>query len=420
MSTGAAPGLHLDDRDPFGLVSPFIFSDPHPIYHFLRYAEPVHWSEVLNAWVLTSYEDVSAALKDRRLSNALRREAGTARLSPELRERMAPIDRYLSLWVLNLDDEEHQRLRLLLIRGFTPRALEAIRPRIAELAGELLDALPSGETVDFVERYARPLPVRVIAEMFGVPEEARPLLSEWSGHISRFFEYGPARVDVLDNMLGSVEAMTAYLRDVVEENRGNPRQNVLGYLVQAQESGERLSEEQLLATCLMLLFAGHDSTVNLIGSSMLSLLLHPDQLFRLRHEPTLMRNAVHEFLRFESPVMRHDRLARETFDLHGHTIRAGDRVVVVLGAANRDPAMFPDPDRVDVARPNAGKHLTFGAGPHSCLGGSLAVAQAQIALNLVLERFSELRLSREPFAWREHFNFRGLRTLPVELVPPDG
>jgi len=209
--------------------------------------------------------------------------------------------------------------------------------------------------------------------------------------------------------------MTEYLRAVVDDNRRNPRDNILGNLIRAQQDNEALSDDQLLSTCLMLLFAGHDSTVNLIGSGMLSLLLNRSQLARLKADPSLINGAVQEFLRYESPVMRHDRVAREDFSLHGHSIRRGERVILGLGAANRDPARFPNPDVLDISRPNAGKHTTFGGGPHACLGGALAVAQSGIAINFVLERFPDIRLGTEPFQWREHFNFRGLRTLPVQV-----
>lgn len=406
-------GLNLDDYDPYGLVSAQIFQDPHPIYHMLRYAEPVHWSSVLHAWVLTRYDDVVEGLRDPRLSNAMRREVGTAQLTPELRLAMAPIDHFLSLWVLNLDDPEHHRLRVLLSQGFTPRAMEKMRPRIHAIAQELLDRFPSEGTFDFVAEYARPLPVRVIAEMFGVPEEGRPLLSNWSYHISRFFELGPARVEVLDNMKKSVREMSEYLQVVVDDNRRNPRDNILGNLIRAQQNNETLNDEQLLSTCMMLLFAGHDSTVNLIGSGMLSLLLHRDQLTRLRAHPELIGTAVQEFLRYESPVMRHDRVAREDIELHGHQIRRGQRVILGLGAANRDPDKFPNPDQLDIGRANANKQTTFGGGPHACLGAALACTQTSAAISLALERFPSLHLTDQPFRWREHFNFRGLRTLPV-------
>lgn len=406
---------NIDARDPYGLVTAEIFTNPHSIYHMLRYAEPVHWSEVLNSWVITRHDDVVACLKDPRLSNAMRREIGTASLSPELKKKMAPIDRFLLLWVLNLDDPEHHKLRVLLSKGFTPRSIENMRERIVDIANELIDAaLPHGK-MDFVKDFAHPLPVRVIAELFGVPEEGRELLKGWSKHISAFFELGPARPEILDNMNRSVKEMTDYLRIVVNENRKKPKDNVLGLLIRAEENGVTLTEDQLLATCVMILFAGHDSTVNLLGSGMLMLLQHPDQLRLLKNNPSLVRNATEEFLRYESPVMRHDRVAREDFELRGQKIQARDRVKLILGAANRDPEVFSNPDRLDITRPNANRHTTFGHGAHGCLGGSLSGLQAEIAFNLLLERLPGISLGAEPYSWRTHFNFRGLQTLPVKF-----
>jgi pimeloyl-[acyl-carrier protein] synthase len=406
---------NIDSNDPYGLVTSEVFDNPHALYHMLRYSEPVHWSEILNAWVLTRYEDVMLALKDPRFSNAMRRAVGTARLSPELRAKMAPIDRFLLLWVLNLDDPEHHKLRVLLSKAFTPRAMDNMRPRIKQISDELIDAVINDGHMDFVKQFAYPLPCRVIAELFGMPEESYDALSSWSRTISTFFEVGPAKVSVLEDMVRTVEEMTQYLRAVVEENRAHPRDNILGALIRAEEAGSVLSEDQLLATGIMILFAGHDSTVNLIGSGMYSLLTHPDELALLKARPELIRGAVDEFLRFESPVMRHDRVLREDIELHGHILHKGQRVIVALGAANRDPAQFVNPDELSITRKNAGRHSTFGNGAHSCLGAALACTQAEIAINLVLDRLPAIHLTTERARWREHFNFRGLKTLPVEF-----
>jgi hypothetical protein len=405
-----------DGKDLYGLVSPEIFYNPHPLYHMLRYSEPVHFSPVLNAWVLTRYDDVIAAFKDPRLSNALRRAAGTAKLPPDLRKKMEPIDRFLLLWVLNLDDPEHHRLRVLLSKAFTPKVMSAMRPKIEQITNELIDNVRFDGKMEFVSQLAHPLPVRVIADLFGIPDDERDLLAGWSKHISTFFEVGPAKVEVLENMNRTVTEMTGYLRGVVDENRKNPRDNVLGLLIRAEEESHVLTEEQLLATCIMILFAGHDSTVNLIGSGMLSLLRHPDQLERLKHDPSLISSAVDEFLRFESPVMRHDRVAKEDFVLHGNEIKRGQRVVLGIGAANRDPARYPSPDVLDIGRKN-NRHMTFGYGAHACLGGALACTQAEVALLTAIRRLPNLRLSNPPPVWREHFNFRGLRSLHLVFDP---
>ncbi len=408
---------NISARDPYGLVTHEIFTNPHPLYHMLRYSEPVHWSDILNAWILTRYDDVIAAFKDPRLSNALRRGTGTAKLPEEMQKKMAPIDRVLLLWVLNMDDPEHHRLRVLLSKAFTPQAIDKMQGRIVAIADELLDAVLATGKMDFVMQYAYPLPVRVIADMFGVPEEEQYLLTGWSKHISTFFAVGPAKEEVLDNMNTAVREMTDYLRGVVNANRGNPQDNILGSLIRAEERGDVLSEDQLLATCLMILFAGHDSTVNLIGSGMFSLLRFPDQLARLKANPSLIHTAVDEFLRYESPVMRHDRVAREEFELHGKKIRAGQRVILGLGAANRDPTRFRNPDQLDIGRKDGNRHTTFGHGPHACLGAILACSQAEIAILRALERLPNLRLGAQPPKWREHFNFRGLSTLPLEFDP---
>jgi cytochrome P450 len=406
---------NIDAKDPYGLVTPEVFYNPHALYHMLRYSEPVHWSEILNAWVLSRYDDVMMALKDSRFSNAMRRAVGTARLSPELREKMAPIDRFLLLWVLNLDDPEHHKLRVLLSKAFTPRAMDNMRPRIVQIANDLLDAVQNDGHMDFVQQFAYPLPCRIIGELFGMPEESYPVLSAWSKHISTFFEVGPAKVEVLENMVRTVGEMTDYLRDVVADNRSHPRDNVLGALIRAEEQGKVLSEDQLLATGIMILFAGHDSTVNLIGSGMYSLLTNPGQMSLLKTHPEMIKGAVDEFLRYESPVMRHDRVLREDVELHGQLLKKGQRVIVALGAANRDPAQFVNPDVLDITRHNAGRHTTFGNGAHACLGAALACTQAEIAINLVLERLPGIRLAADRPRWREHFNFRGLRSLPVEF-----
>jgi cytochrome P450 len=414
MSKSNVKSFNVDERDPYGLVSREIFYNPHPVYHMLRYAEPVYWSELLNAWLLTRYEDVAAAFRDPRLSNQARRAVGASRMPEGMRRRMAPIDKHLALWVLNLDGAEHRRLRNLLNKAFTPATMERMRPHVHDITNELIDAVEGRGEMDFVSEFAYQLPVRVITDMYGVAAQDRPLMSGWSKHISAFFEYGPAKPDVVDNMVRSIGEMTGYLREVVAENRKSPRDNILGELIRAEEQGDVLTEEQLLATSLMILYAGHDSTVNLIGTGMLLLLTHPDQAARLKADPALVKTGVHEFLRYESPVMRHDRVATEDFELHGHQIRAGQRVVLVIGAANRDPARFDSPDRLDVGRADANKHLTFGYGPHWCLGGGLACMQAEIALMTVISRLPRISLAGAP-EWREHFNFRGLRTLPVRF-----
>jgi cytochrome P450 len=405
---------NIDQQDPYGLVTAEMFTNPHPLYHMLRYSEPVHWSAILNAWVVTRYDDVVAALKDRRFSNAARRAVGTAMMPPEIRAKMEPIDSFLKLWTLNLDDPEHHALRVLLSKAFTPRAMSAMRPRIEDTCDELLDTIASQHRADYVREVAHPLPVRMIGEIFGVPEEGRQRLAGWSAHISAFFEFGPGKPEILDNMVLAIRELTDYLRAVVAEHRRQPQDNILGALIRAEEEGRFLNEEQLLATCGMILFAGHDSTVNLLSNGMLLLLQHPEQLELLRRKPELVRTAVDEFLRYEPPVMRHDRALLEDVEIDGHTLKRGQRVILGIGAANRDPSRFPDPDRFDITRVNNNRHLTFGYGAHACLGAALSCAQAEILTLKMLYRFPNIQLASTPYIWRQHFNFRGLRRLVLE------
>lgn len=406
---------NIDERDPYGLITTEIFINPHPLYHMLRYNEPVHWSELLNAWILTRYDDVIGALKNPIFSNAARRAVGTAMMPREIREKMEPIDGFLRLWTLNLDDPEHHALRVLLSKAFTPRSMEAMKPRIEATVDELLDAVAPYHKTEFVSQVAHPLPVRMIGEIFGVPEDGRERLASWSKHISAFFELGPGRPEVLDQMILAVQELTDYLRSVVAEHRRTPQDNILGALIRAEEEGRFLSEDQLLATCGMILFAGHDSTVNLLSNGMLLLLQHPEQLELLRQKPELIRTAVDEFLRFEPPVMRHDRVLLEDVQIDDKTLRAQQRVILGIGAANRDPARFTNPDLFVISRQNNNRHLTFGYGAHACLGAALSCYQAEILTLKVLERFPDIRLASEPFIWRQHFNFRGLRKLPLEF-----
>lgn len=408
----AAAAPRTRPADPYGLASAEMLTDPHPLYHLLRYAEPVHWSEVLNAWVLTRYADVHAALRDPRLSSAMRRPVVTAQFPPGMRAGMAEVDRFLSRWVLNLDGEEHHRLRRILSRPFSARAIAEMRPRLDRLAAELLDEVePRGE-MDFLAEYARLLPVRATSEILGVPRDAEPLLEAWSHAIAVFFSRGPARPGVLDGMVRALAEMTEYLRGVVADLLRAGSDAMLAALARPEpEGGYGLAEDELVASGLVLLVAGH-STTSLMGNGMLLLFQHPGERARLRADPGLIVTAIDEFLRYESPMMRHDRVALEDLDLHGFPVRRWDRLVLVLGAANRDPERFPDPDRLDVGRADARQHTTFGGGPHACLGASLAVTQAQGAIAQALERFPRLRPAG-PHRWREHFNFRGLESLPV-------
>lgn len=398
--------------DVYGLLSPEIFFNPYGTYHLLRYEDPIHWSELLGCWVLTRYKDIHSILRDRRLSSARRRPAATATLPEPAREKMLPIDNFLSMWMLNTDPPEHTRLRALVNQHFTQREVAKLRPRIQSAVDELLDTVIETGSMDVVADFAYPLPITIITELLGVPARDRARLVSWFKSMAMYFQVGPARMEILDAMSRSISEVKEYLHHLADEARLHPRDDLLSKLV---ASGQ-LSPQQLLSMCVLLLFSGHESTAALIGTSILALLQHPDQLRLLISAPTLLPSAIEEFLRFDGPFIRQDRVVTADIELDGKLLKAGERVILVLGAANHDPAKFYAPDDLDIRRQD-NEHLAFGNGAHFCLGSQLARLEAQISIGTALRRLPGLRLQSDDIQWREHYNHRGLLTLPVAFNP---
>jgi cytochrome P450 len=400
------------DLDQIPLFSHDMAQDPYPIYHRLRAADPVHWSEKFNAWILTRYDDVAAGLNDLRLSSdrtaLLQEMAGSKELEPFFA--------FLSQRMIFADPPKHARLRGLVSKAFTPHAVEAMRPHIQQLVDGLLDAVQGRGHMDLIRDFAFPLPATVITELLGVPPEDREQLKTWSDDFVVFFSTHPANVtrEQYQKALQSMRAMTSYFRAAVAHVRGGPRDCLLKMMELAEEQGDRLSEEELVANANLLLVAGHETTTHLIGNGMLALLRHPDQLQKLKDNPGLIPGAIEEFLRYVGPVQFTHRLAREDVPLGGKTIRRGQFVFLFLAAANRDPAHFPDPDRLDVTRAPE-KHVAFGLGHHFCLGAPLARLEAQIAFPTILRRLPNLRLASEELEYQDNFNLHGLKALPVAL-----
>lgn len=401
------------DDDPYGLASPDLFWDPHQIYHLVRYAEPVHWSALLQAWMVTRYDDVSALLSDRRLATRLQPPIPFSRLPADLRAAVAPIERQLSLWAANLDDSAHERQQAVLNRVFAPAVAEQLRPQIRQIAHHLIDRLVADEAPDIVTHVARPFPIWVSSLLLGFDEDTRSHLGDWLGHLRRFVELGPCTPDIIQNALDALAAVTQSCRRAIDAHRQQQPTLWLAELMRARDQRALDSDEQLLATCVMIMYAGHDATTSLIASSVLALLQAPDQLELLQQHAALMPGALAELARFEPPVMRCHRVARVDLDLARHRVHAGQHLVLATGAANRDPARFTNPDRLDSERNGFDAHLAFGAGPHACPGRAIALVQVEIVLSALLERLPGLHLARQPHQWREHFDVRGLRCLPV-------
>jgi cytochrome P450 len=301
--------------------------------------------------------------------------------------------------------------------AFTPRVVEGLRPRIQAIVDELLEAVGNVGTMEVVDDLAYPLPVRVICEMLGVPPSDHLRIKQWSSDVARALDMigAPGDPDVLARGQAGHHALAEYFMALLPERRAHPRDDLLSLLIAAEEQGDKLTEGELLVTCLLLFIAGHETTVNLIGNGLLALLRNPDQLQRLRMNPALLPTAVEELLRYDSPVQRTARIPNTDVEVGGRSIPRGTLVVAAIGAANRDPAHFPDPDRLDIGRAD-NRHIAFGFGIHYCLGAPLARLEGQIALGTLLRRFPSLALASQVADWRESSTLRGLRTLPVHFT----
>ncbi len=363
----------------------------------MRTLDPVHRMRTIDAWALTRYRDVEAMLRDHtRFANADRVLVQT-----------------ISMSLLELDPPAHTRLRLLVSKAFTPRAVARLQGRVQQITDELLDAASGMERFDLVEALAYPLPVTVIAEMLGVRPRDLDLFKRWSNTLALTVN-AILTPDEIRAIMQAADEAHAYFETIIEDRRRQPRDDLVSALLAAEEEGDRLTHDEMLAVLLLLLVAGNDTTRNLIGNGMLALLRNPGELRRLREDPGLIESAVDELLRYDSPIQLNDRTAREDMEIGGKSIRAGKRVVAFLGAANRDPEVFDDPDNLDIGRDVKSHHLAFGRGIHYCLGASLAVLEARIAFASLLERFPSIRLAAAP-CYRDSAALRGLDHLWIEV-----
>ena len=342
-------------------------------------------------------------------------ELGLLEMVDRARPGAAPsLVAHYSTQVLSITDPPvHTRLRRLLVSSFTPRVVERLRPRVVELVDTLLDGFDSPGSVDLLERFAYPLPALVIGELLGVPREDQHLFMSWSADIVSFVGTGGAvDPDRVDRAECSMAEFRAYLAPIIAARRLEPTDDLLGLLVRPARQEDRLTDEELLATCVTLLFAGHETTANLIGNGLVALLRHPDQMALLRQNPDLAAGAVEELLRYDSPVQRNRRRAADDIELEGRRVGRDDRVLAFLGAANRDPAAFSEPDRLDIQRA-AGRHLAFGHGIHYCVGAALSRLEAPIALNALMARYSRIEWDDAPVRWKPNIAFRGLEEVPL-------
>ncbi len=404
--------------DPF---SPATHEDPYPSYAHLREADPVHWGMPFlasqpGAWYVSRYDDVMGILKDPGFVKNLASVYPPEALPPVPDEMRFYAEMARHAILLN-DPPDHARLRKLVSQAFTPRMVEQLRAPVEAIANTLLDEVGASGDLDLIAGYAFPLTLQVIATMIGVPADQRDLLLRWSRVLIRTLDLAPSQASLVEADHVAHEAF-AFFWEVIAGHRAEPRDDLLSSLIAAHDQGDTLSEAELIVMCTLLLIAGFDTTVNLIGNGMLALLLHADQLALLRQQPQLLPSAVEELLRYDPSTQKALRYAALDGELRAKQIDKGQAVILLLGSANRDPAVFPDPDRLDITR-TANRHLGFGFGIHTCLGAPLARMEGEIAIAALLRRYPRIALLAEKPEWREDLvTFRRLARLPVALSGP--
>ncbi len=389
-------------------------ADPYAVYRRLRDEDPVHWSEGFNGFLLTRHADVYSALRDPRLPSGGRLASYMDQLPLTVQQEVQPLREHYATWLVNLDPPDHTRLRTLVSKAFTPRVVEGLRGYIEQTSHALMDTARSTGQIEFVGQFAQALPAKVISKMLGVPPQDSPQFERWSQVISDFTGTGRPRPEMALAAQQAVNAMSQFVKQLTDQRRRQPCDDLLSGLVSVEERGDKLSEHELVGMCVFLLVAGHETTMCLLSNGLLALLQFPEQMQRLRDQPEWMPAAVEEFLRYDSPLQHQVRTAREDLEISGTRIQQGQRVVLLLGAANRDPEQFHEPDRLDIGRtPN--HHLAFGLGIHYCIGAPLARLEAQVAFKVLLQRVPNLRLLDPDVRWREHTSMRHPRQLHLAL-----
>lgn len=396
--------------------APAFLADPFPLYRRLRAEDPVHWSPRLKSWVLTRYDDVRQVLLDREVSSD-RLRPFFATLPGEEAARIGQIVRYLTHWMVFRDPPEHTRLRRLTSKVFHLQSMNAMRPVAEELTAWLLERMGARREIDFIADFAGPLPALVIMAMLGVPKEELEKVKRLSDDMALFIgssRTSPEKYDIAEK---ATKEMAGFFRELIEDRRALPRQDLLSELAHLRDGEDKLTDDELVATCILLLFAGHETTTNHIANGMLALLRFPAELRALREDAELAPRAIEELLRYDGPSGAQVRVVKVAQELRGKSLEPGDRVFLMLNAANRDPETYEQPDRLHLAR-GGPAHLTFGFGLHICLGFPLARMEGQVALPAVARHWKEIALAvpEERIEWLNSMVFRGMTGLPLRVA----
>ncbi len=388
-------------------------ANPYPTYAELRERYPVLYNGDTNQWIVSRYADVNALLRDRRLGRTYLHVASHQEMGrPEEPEWHAPFWHLIRNGMLDREPPDHTRLRRLVSRAFTPRTVENLRGRIQGIVDGLIDAVQGEPEFDLISRIAEPLPVTVIAELLGVPEVDRPLLRPWSADICLMYELNPSEASARRAVRASVE-FSDYLRELSRKRRADPGDDLISRLTQVVDEGDVLTEDELIGTCVLLLNAGHEASVNLAGNAWWALFRNPEQFARLREDHSLVASAIEELMRYDTPLQMFERWVLEDIEVEGVRIPRGEELALLFGSANHDPDVFDEPDRLDLSRsPNP--HLAFGAGVHYCLGAPLARLELAILFATLLRRLPTMTVVAEP-VWKPTYILRGLQELRVRV-----
>jgi pimeloyl-[acyl-carrier protein] synthase len=409
MSVGA---ITAEKREPvlslYHLLDPEILANPYPLFRRLRDEDPVHWDPYLHAWVVTRYADVVKVL----LEFSAERTPTPERLAEMGLQELSPIASVMVKQMLFLDPPTHTRIRSLASFAFTPQRVAVLRQHIREIVSNLLDRIQAKGSMDVIGDLAGPLPYTVTAEMLGVPVEDAPQLKAWSQDFAEMlgnFQHNPERTSKVRR---AVDGMTSYFQNAIQEIKKYPREGLIQSFLNAEIDGSRFTEEEVIANTIVTMVGGQETTTNLIGNGVLTLLRNPSQLEKLKSDLSLVPSAVEEMLRYEPPSQQTARIAPRDIELGGKRIRKGQAAIAIMAAGNRDPERFPDPDKFDIARTD-NRHLSFGWAAHFCFGAALARIEGQATFEMMLSRMPNLQLAPEPLIWRTNLGLRGLTALRV-------
>jgi pimeloyl-[acyl-carrier protein] synthase len=397
------------------LVSDEFLDDPYPLLRQLQQEDPVFWSESIGGWIVTRYDDIVPTFRDVSHFSNYGRFAKTVEYLPsEDRQKLAPFENhYRQKSLLQSDPPDHTRLRGLMAKAFNATSVEAMRPRIRKIVDAVIDSVRDRHEMDVIRDLAYPLPFSVLGAIMGLPDARQDEIKHWADEILLFQGVNRPPVALLERSQAALLSMRSYLTELVHEKRRHPGDDMISQLVAAEAEGNRLTEQELVYTCVTIMGAGHETTTSLIGNGLYTILSHPEQWRKLRGNPSLLTPAIEEMLRYESPVARQPRVIKDETELGGKKLRKGEVAFQMLNAANRDPGYFPAPETFDIERQN-NKHLAFGMGIHFCLGAGLARTEAQEVFKAILERLPAIRLVSEKAVWDRHKpNSRMLHTLPV-------